>query len=89
MLKAAAHKATGLIPVVDFLLSLLALFFSVSCLIWREVEIIFSLLLHYSFLIYFVAGPKTVKFIPRDFVELHCIGAFLVELQWFGNSGQV
>ena len=49
----------------------------------------------YSFLIHFVAGNKTVKFILQDFVELHCLDAFLVvvnvdsgfqQLQWFGNS---
>ena len=36
------------------------------------------LLLHYSFLINFVAGSKTVKFIVRYFVELHCLCGFLV-----------
>ena len=48
----------------------------------------------YSFLINFVEESKTVKFILRDFVELHSLGAFLVvatvdfgfqELQWFRN----
>ena len=52
----------------------------------------FFLLLHYSFLINFVAGSNTFKFILRGFVELHCLGAFLVDatddsgFQWFGNS---
>ena len=29
------------------------------------------LLLHYSFLIHFVGGSKTIKCIPCDFVDLH------------------
>ena len=46
-------------------------------------------------MINFVVGANTVKFIFRDFVELHCLDAFLVvatvdygfqELQWLGNS---
>ena len=47
------------------------------------------------FIINFFAGSMTVKFILRDFVDLHCLGAFLVvatddfgfqELQWFGKN---
>ena len=57
--------------------------------------VVFFLLLRCSCLLNFVAGSKTVKFILRDFDELHCLGVFLViatvdsgfqELQWFGNS---
>ena len=52
------------------------------------------LLLRYYFLINFVAVSKTVKFILRDFIELHCSDAFVMvttydsgfqELQWFRN----
>ena len=39
---------------------------------------IFSLLLHYSFLVNFIPGSKSVKFILRNFVELHCLDAFQV-----------
>ena len=31
-------------------------------------------------LIYFAAESKTVQFILRDFVDLHCVGAFLVDV---------
>ena len=55
----------------------------------------FFLLFHYSFLINFVLGSKTVKFILRDFVGLHCLVICLVvatvdsgfqEFQWFEDS---